>query len=209
MPRHGQRHFLPDNARAVVLYPDQPLTAVVKTDINHVRSGVQAVFHQFLDDAGRAFYDLSRGNLITQLRRQETNMTRRRIHSGSVAAGTTPRKSGIRPYGKRHPLPRHRRLRREPEKGAIEVPLLPEVRPFDVDLLYVECSRCGAPVMWEGDRTARLLEAAGIDPLELDASCLLMTDACPLCGGKGAYTVQIYRIGRSPEKLLPPFYGNA
>ena len=63
--------------------------------------------------------------------------------------------------------------------------------------------------MWEGDRTARLLEAAGIDPLELDASCLLMTDACPLCGGKGAYTVQIYRIGRSPEKLLPPYDGNA
>ncbi len=63
--------------------------------------------------------------------------------------------------------------------------------------------------MWEGKRTAKLLKAAGIDPLELDASCLLMTDACPLCGGKSSYTVQIYRIGRSPEKLLPPFYGNA
>ncbi|MCI7568874.1 hypothetical protein [Desulfovibrio sp.] len=136
-------------------------------------------------------------------------MTRRRIHGGSVAAGTTPRKRGLRPYGRRHPLRRRHRTRQWPGKGAILIPLLPAVRPFDVDLLYVECGRCGAPVMWEGKRTAKLLKAAGIDPLELDASCLLMTDACPLCGGKSSYTVQIYRIGRSPEKLLPPFYGNA
>lgn len=63
--------------------------------------------------------------------------------------------------------------------------------------------------MWEGKRTAKILKAAGIDPLELDAGCLLMTDACPLCGGKNAYTLQIYCIGRSPEKLRPPLCGNA
>ena len=120
-----------------------------------------------------------------------------------------PRKSGLRPYGKRRPLSRRHRLIREPEKGVILVPILPETHPFDVDLLYVECSRCGAPVMWEGDRTAKILKAAGIDPLELDAGCLLMTDACPLCGDKNAYTLQIYCIGRSPDKLRPPLYGTA
>ncbi len=82
-------------------------------------------------------------------------------------------------------------------------------RGYDPELLYVECGRCGAPVMWEQGRATRLLEQAGIDPLELDASCLLVTDGCPLCGGKGQYTVQIFRVSAAAETRRPPYYGTA
>lgn len=56
---------------------------------------------------------------------------------------------------------------------------------------------------------ARILEQAGIDPLELDASCLLVTDGCPMCGSKGQYTVQIFRVSAGSETRRPPYYGTA
>lgn len=80
---------------------------------------------------------------------------------------------------------------------------------YDPELLYVECGRCGSPVMWEQGRASHILEQAGIDPLELDASCLLVTDGCPMCGGKGHYTVQIFRVSAGAESRRPPYFGNA
>lgn len=77
----------------------------------------------------------------------------------------------------------------EPLRG----PLVP--KGYDPELLYVECGRCGSPVMWEKGKASQILGLAGIDPLELDASCMLVTDGCPMCGGKGHYTVQIFRVG--------------
>lgn len=86
---------------------------------------------------------------------------------------------------------------------------LPAPQGYDPELLYVECGRCGSPVMWEQGKATHILNQAGIDPLELDASCLLVTDACPLCGGKGHYTVQIFRVSAGVESRRPPYYGNA
>lgn len=80
---------------------------------------------------------------------------------------------------------------------------------YDPELLYVECGRCGSPVMWEQGKATHILGIAGIDPLELDASCLLVTDACPTCGGTGHYTVQIFRVSGDAQTRRPPFFGNA
>ncbi len=80
---------------------------------------------------------------------------------------------------------------------------------YDPELLYVECSRCGSPVMWEKGKATNILGVAGIDPLELDSSCLLVTDACPLCGDKGQYTVQIFRVSGDTPTRRPPYFGNA
>ncbi len=80
---------------------------------------------------------------------------------------------------------------------------------YDPELLYVECARCGAPVLWEPGKATRLLEQAAIDPLELDSSCMLVTDACPLCGGRDEYTVRIFRVSGAPSGLQPPAHGNA
>ncbi|MDR3319947.1 MAG: hypothetical protein LBS77_03220 [Desulfovibrio sp.] len=78
-------------------------------------------------------------------------------------------------------------------------------RGYDPELLYVECGNCGAPVMWGKGRATHLLAHAGIDPLELDSSCLLVTDACPMCSRKTHYSVQIFRVSRGN----PPQFGNA
>ncbi|WP_417038515.1 hypothetical protein [Desulfovibrio legallii] len=91
----------------------------------------------------------------------------------------------------------------EPLRG----PLVP--KGYDPELLYVECGRCGSPVMWEKGKASQILGLAGIDPLELDASCMLVTDGCPMCGGKGHYTVQIFRVGGDTPARRPPYYGNA
>ena len=96
---------------------------------------------------------------------------------------------------------------------------------YDPELLYVECGRCGAPVLWEPGRATRLLEQAGIDPLELDASCLLITNACPMCGapdgsdasdgatggpnGEPGYEVRVFRVGGEGEGFGSPRHGHA
>lgn len=121
-----------------------------------------------------------------------------------------------RPLNRRRPLLHGSRSlsARQEAPHTVNVPVLPQPEAFDPDMLYVECGHCGAPIVWEKGRTRRLLAAVGIDPLELDASCVLITDSCPLCGGKGRYTIQIYRISaarpaapyraqKSPTPCLP------
>lgn len=80
---------------------------------------------------------------------------------------------------------------------------------YDPEMLYVECGRCGSPVLWDEGRATQLLSQAGIDPLELDSSCILITDACPACGAKDEYAVRIFRISPTPASALPPLHGNA
>lgn len=82
-------------------------------------------------------------------------------------------------------------------------------RGFDPELLYVECGRCGAPVIWETGRATMLLESAGIDPLELDPYCILLTDGCPACGQGGEYHVRIFRVGNDNSHGMPPAHGHA
>ena len=95
---------------------------------------------------------------------------------------------------------------------------------YDPELLYVECGRCGAPVLWEPGRATRLLDESGIDPLELDAACLLVTNACPMCGapdapkaredggepdGETGYEVRVFRVGGEGEGFGSPRQGHA
>ncbi len=81
---------------------------------------------------------------------------------------------------------------------------------YDPEMLFVECAKCGNPIIWEKGRSTEILEGAGIDPLELDAQCLLVTDGCPRCSRGGLYNVQIFRV-QSPAKSMSPvgLTGNA
>lgn len=94
----------------------------------------------------------------------------------------------------------------------VPLPPIPDMfkpKGLDPELLYVECGRCGAPVLWDTGRATELLKEAGIDPLELDSSCFLVTDACPICSNqRKQYTVQIFRLSTSLEHYAP-YYGNA
>ena len=116
-----------------------------------------------------------------------------------------------RPLNRRRPLLHGSRSLTARQEGphTVNVPVLPQPEAFDPDMLYVECGHCGAPIVWEKGRTRRLLAAVGIDPLELDASCVLITDSCPLCGGKGRYTIQIYRISAARSGRHVFYAGNA
>lgn len=156
-------------------------------------------------------------------------MTRKNRHAGSVAVrnrhgkqqgarrhrracATGGRLAGRRESGKRFaPLRRYPRppRRRKETRRWFTLPSPPLREPVDPELLFVECSRCGAPVLWDPGRATRLLAQAGVDPLELDSSCLLMTDGCPFCRPAGQYTVQIYRVSNLREGLLPPLVGHA
>lgn len=80
---------------------------------------------------------------------------------------------------------------------------------FDPELLYVECGRCGSPVLWEEGRATRLLHDAGIDPVEVDSSCILLTDGCPACGSGKEYSVRIFRLSEHGSSSFTPIHGHA
>jgi hypothetical protein len=69
-------------------------------------------------------------------------------------------------------------------------------RGYDPELMIVECARCGSPVLWESGRSTAVLAGVGIDPLELDAHCLLLTDGCLHCRPrqKDGFSVQVFRL---------------
>ena len=117
-------------------------------------------------------------------------MTRYSRHAATLSGRQTQGKRALRrPLNRRRPLLHGSRSLTARQEGphTVNVPVLPQPEAFDPDMLYVECGHCGAPIVWEKGRTRRLLAAVGIDPLELDASCVLITDSCPLCGGKDGY----------------------
>lgn len=79
---------------------------------------------------------------------------------------------------------RHVKQNNPPEAGGS----LPEMasaaaaeRPYDPELLYVECRACGKPVIWEPGKTTELLRAARVDMKDLDENCLIVSDGCPGC----------------------------
>ena len=85
----------------------------------------------------------------------------------------------------------------------------PMHKGFNPEMVYVECGRCGSPVLWEPGKTTELLRSVGIDPLELDPSCVLVSDACPSCSLRGHYTLQVVRITGAPSHCFPNRLGNA
>ena len=58
-------------------------------------------------------------------------------------------------------------------------------------------------------RVSTLLAQAGVDPLELTPSCVLLTDGCPICRPASLYSVQIFRVSTAHEGLMPLLAGHA
>ncbi|MFW5837760.1 MAG: hypothetical protein ACOCVM_07105 [Desulfovibrionaceae bacterium] len=75
-------------------------------------------------------------------------------------------------------------------------------KAFDLEMLYVECGRCGEPVLWAPGDTTRLLTWAGVDPDGLDERCLIVSDGCPSCAPEeDEYDTQVVRL--RPESGAP------
>jgi len=85
---------------------------------------------------------------------------------------------------------------------------------YDPELLYVECSRCGNPVIWEEGRTTELLEKAGLPGTRLDSQHLVLTDGCPTCAPEETFfETRVVRLaeedGQGPELMPHQPQGNA
>lgn len=83
------------------------------------------------------------------------------------------------------------------------------ISSFDPELLYVECSKCGQPVLWSPGDTTRILTWAGIDVDALDEKCMIVSDGCPVCQpGKKNFSTQVVRLRKSdtgrPRKQEAP-----
>lgn len=71
---------------------------------------------------------------------------------------------------------------------------------FDPELLYVECAKCGKPVLWNPGDTTRILAWAGIDTSSLDEKCMIVSEGCPTCQpGVHSFSTQVVRLRKSPE----------
>lgn len=71
---------------------------------------------------------------------------------------------------------------------------------FDPELLYVECAKCGKPVLWSPGDTSRVLAWAGIDPAGLDEKCMIVSEGCPGCQpGQQSFSTQVVRLRKSQE----------
>lgn len=74
---------------------------------------------------------------------------------------------------------------------------------YDPELLYVECSRCGNPVIWEEGRTTKLLREAGLSSSRLDARHLVLTNGCPTCAPEEVYfETRVVRLADAQDQEL-------
>lgn len=66
---------------------------------------------------------------------------------------------------------------------------------FDPELMFVECHRCGRPLIWNQGEASQIVEQSGIDSKKLDSQCLILAEGCPQCApGEGGYMVRVVRL---------------
>ncbi len=76
---------------------------------------------------------------------------------------------------------------------------------YDPEMLYVECQKCGRPVVWAEGKTTTILAESGIDMGQLDERCMVISDGCPVCSPKNntGFTLSIVRVaGLTPEEAV-------
>jgi hypothetical protein len=85
--------------------------------------------------------------------------------------------------------------------------------PYDPEMLYVECSNCGKPIMWESGRTTELLVRSNINVSQLDEHCLILADGCKECmpysHGHSLSIVRLAGISMQDLLLLQKIGGHA
>ncbi len=73
MTLHRQRQFLGIHAVAVVDDLDESAAAILERHVDARRTGIDGVFHQFLDRRCRALDDLAGGDAIDDVGREKAN----------------------------------------------------------------------------------------------------------------------------------------
>lgn len=83
------------------------------------------------------------------------------------------------------------------------------ITAFDPELLYVECAKCGQPVLWSPGDTTKVLTWAGIDARTLDEKCMIVSEGCPLCRpDQRSFSTQVVRLRTGQAMPVPPKNGH-
>jgi hypothetical protein len=64
MPLKAKQRVIPAHAHAIIGNADQAAATGLNLDGDSGRLGIKRIFHQFLDDTGRAFHHFPRGDLV-------------------------------------------------------------------------------------------------------------------------------------------------
>lgn len=82
------------------------------------------------------------------------------------------------------------------DHGVLRQPHVPsKPKGYDPELMFVECARCGTPVMWEHGRATVVLHGAGVHAADLDDHCMIVTDGCAHCRPEEKeYRLKVIRI---------------
>lgn len=78
---------------------------------------------------------------------------------------------------------------------------VPPGKLLDPELMYVECSLCGEPVIWGPGRTTDIIMSAEIELSRLDDQCMIISHGCPKCAGDEVFYET--RIVRVSDIMLP------
>ena len=74
---------------------------------------------------------------------------------------------------------------------------------YDPELMFVECARCGRPVMWEQGRATVVLHGVGVQTSDLDDHCMIVTDGCSHCRpAEDDYRMKVIRISEIVHRDL-------
>lgn len=113
-------------------------------------------------------------------------------------------KKSMRSYqSRRETFLKNMRTLNSHHKRALVAGVTPQMQPYDLELLFVQCGICGRPVIWEEGRITTLLLSMGIDPLELDAYCMIMTHGCTFCRPGQEHFFTILRFSKDDAHFIP------
>ncbi|MDR2893156.1 MAG: hypothetical protein LBV80_08760 [Deltaproteobacteria bacterium] len=75
---------------------------------------------------------------------------------------------------------------------------------YDPEMLYVECRKCGNPIMWEPGRTTAILARSCVSPALVDEHCMIISDGCRNCSPHAdVFALSIVRLASiSAQDLL-------
>lgn len=72
---------------------------------------------------------------------------------------------------------------------------------FDPEMLYVECSICGRPLIWEKGVTSFIVQYSGIGK-RLSSDWLMLSSGCPSCSpGQDEFVLTLARPGEPSERF--------
>jgi|GEM_PF-6742822 len=73
---------------------------------------------------------------------------------------------------------------------------------FDPEMIYVECARCGRPLIWEKGTTTFIIQSSGVGR-HLSPDWLILSRGCPTCSpDQDEFVLTLGRPGDNPVHSL-------